>query len=50
VSQFLRDRSGVTAVEYGVIVLFMTVAIIGAVATLGNTALNQLFLKVSESL
>ena len=47
---FLRDPGGVTAVEYGLIVALMTLAIIGVVHTLGEQALTQLFQKVANSL
>jgi Flp pilus assembly pilin Flp len=49
-SRFLVDRSGVSAIEYGLIVALMTLAIVGAVNTLGQQALTQLFLKVAGSL
>lgn len=49
-NRFLRDRSGVTAIEYGLLVALMTLAIIAAVTTLGQTALNQLFDKIANSL
>lgn len=34
-SQFIRDDSGATAIEYGLIVALIAVVIIGAVTTLG---------------
>ena len=43
VSRFLADRSGATAIEYGLIVALIAVVIIGAVTTLGtnlNTSLS----------
>jgi pilus assembly protein Flp/PilA len=40
VSSFLRDQSGATAIEYGLIVALIAVVIIGAVTTLG-TNLNS---------
>jgi pilus assembly protein Flp/PilA len=46
----LRDRSGVTAIEYGLLVALMTLAIIGAIQTLGNQALTQLFQVIANSL
>ena len=42
-SRFLRDESGATAIEYGLIVALIAVVIIGAVTTLGanlNTSLT----------
>lgn len=47
---FLRARSGVTAIEYGIITALVAVVIIGAINTLGQTALTQLFQKVANSL
>ncbi len=43
VTRFLRDQSGATAIEYGLIVALIAVVIIGAVTTLGtnlNTTLS----------
>jgi pilus assembly protein Flp/PilA len=40
---FIRDESGATAIEYGLIVALIAVVIIGAVTTLGtnlNTSLS----------
>lgn len=34
--RFLRDESGVTAVEYGLICALLAVALIGGATTLGN--------------
>lgn len=50
VTRFLRDRGGVTAIEYGLLVALMTLAIVGAVNTLGQTALTQLFSKIASSM
>ena len=47
---FLRDSRGVTAIEYGLMVALMTLAIIGAVQGLGNQALTQLFQKIANSM
>ena len=49
-NRFLRDRAGVTAIEYGLLVALMTLAIIGAVYTLGQTNLTQMFEKIASSL
>ena len=46
----LRDCSGATAIEYGLLVALMTLAIVVAIATLGNQALTQLFQKIARSL
>ena len=47
---FLRDCRGVTAIEYGLMVALMTLAIIGAVQTLGSQAFVQLFDKIANSM
>jgi len=36
-SAFIRNESGATAIEYGLIVALIAVVIIGAVTTLGTT-------------
>ena len=38
VMKFLKDKSGATAIEYGLIAALIAVAIIGAVSTLGQNA------------
>jgi pilus assembly protein Flp/PilA len=43
-SRLLKDQSGATAIEYGLIVALIAVVIIGAVTTLGtnlNSSLSQ---------
>lgn len=51
--KFIRDKSGVTAIEYGLIAALVGVAIIGGATILGGD-INQLFTdvggKVSGSL
>jgi pilus assembly protein Flp/PilA len=37
VSRFMKDESGATAIEYGLIAALIAVVIIGAVTTLGTT-------------
>ena len=49
VLRFLKDNSGVTAIEYGLIAAGIAVVIIVAVQTTG-TALNQTFNSVSGAL
>ena len=49
VSRFVKDESGATAIEYGLIAALIAVVIIGAVTTLG-TSLNGTFGKVSAKL
>lgn len=46
---FLRDEEGASAVEYGLIVGLIAVAII-AILTLTGTNLGTLFTKVSDKL
>ena len=47
-SRFARNESGATAVEYGLIVALIAVAIIGSVTALGG-ALKAKFTTVSDS-
>ncbi len=47
--RFLRDDSGATAIEYGLIAAGISVAIIATVNTLGGQ-LNNVFTNVSTSL
>ena len=49
IRHFLRDNSGATAIEYGLIAAGISVAIIVAVQTLG-TNLNTTFSSVSSAL
>ena len=49
VLQFLRDESGATAIEYGLIAAGISVAIIAAVLTVGSN-LNTTFQEVSDNL
>ncbi len=46
--RFLRDESGATAIEYGLIAAGIAVAIITAVSTLGS-GLNTTFTSVSTA-
>jgi pilus assembly protein Flp/PilA len=46
--RFLRDESGATAIEYGLIAAGISVAIITAVSTLGS-GLNTTFTSVSTA-
>jgi pilus assembly protein Flp/PilA len=47
--RFVRDESGATAIEYGLIAAGISVAIIATVKTLG-TNLNTTFTNVSNAL
>jgi pilus assembly protein Flp/PilA len=49
IARFLKDRSGATAIEYGLIAAGIAVAIIATVQALG-TNLNATFSSVSTSL
>jgi len=46
-SGFLRDRSGVTSIEYAIVALFVSVAILGAVAALGRKANASIFQTIA---
>ena len=48
-SRFLRDKSGVTAIEYGLIAGLIAVVIITAVTTVG-TDLTAKFTKIGAAL
>ena len=48
ISNFLRNESGATAIEYGLIAALIAVVIIGAVTAVG-TSLNSTFTTVSTS-
>ncbi len=47
--RFLKDESGATAIEYGLIAALVAVAIIGAVTSLG-TSLIDVFDSISDEL
>jgi pilus assembly protein Flp/PilA len=47
--KFVRDDSGATAIEYGLIASLIAVVIIGAVTTVGNK-LTSTFTEVSGNL
>jgi pilus assembly protein Flp/PilA len=47
--RFVKDNSGATAIEYGLIAAGISVAIIAVVNTLGTT-LNEKFKSVSDQL
>jgi pilus assembly protein Flp/PilA len=46
---FIRDESGATAIEYGLIAALIAVVIIGALSTIG-TNLNTSFNRIGTSL
>ena len=47
--EFLKDESGATAIEYGLIAALVSVAAIGALQAMG-TSLNTMFTAVSTTL
>jgi pilus assembly protein Flp/PilA len=47
--KFLSNKSGATAIEYGLIAALIAVAVIGGVTALGGSA-NQTFTTISEKL
>ncbi len=49
ISRFVRDESGATAIEYGLIAALIAVVVIGAVTTVG-TKLSGTFSTVSGSI
>ena len=49
ISQFVKDESGATAIEYGLIAAGISVAIITVVGTLGSK-LNTTFTSVQNAL
>ena len=48
-SRFVRDESGATAIEYGLIAALIAVVIIGALQSIGSN-LSTKFTSVSDSL
>jgi pilus assembly protein Flp/PilA len=48
-SRFLRDETGVTAIEYGLIAALISVVIIGAAAAVG-TQLSAVFTGIAGQL
>ncbi|WP_413710738.1 Flp family type IVb pilin [Rhizobium sp. Rhizsp82] len=49
VSRFLKDESGATAIEYGLIAALISVALITGATSLGGT-LNNTFSNLSKTL
>ena len=47
--KFVRDESGATAIEYGLIAALISVVIIGALSAIG-TNLNTAFMNISGNL
>mgnify|MGYP000196803567 CR=1 FL=1 len=49
IKNLLRDESGVTAIEYGLIAALVAVAAVGAMETLG-TGISDIFTQVESDL
>jgi pilus assembly protein Flp/PilA len=49
IARFVKDESGATAIEYGLIAALIAVGIITAATTLG-TEISQTFKKVSDEM
>jgi len=49
ISRFMRDESGATAIEYGLIAALIALAIITGAGALGN-AINAKFTKIGTTL
>jgi pilus assembly protein Flp/PilA len=49
VMKFLKNKSGATAIEYGLIAALIAVAVIGGVSQLGTNA-NKTFTKVADKM
>ena len=49
VSRFVKDESGATAIEYGLIAALIAVAAIGAMTSVGSK-LNETFTNVASAL
>lgn len=47
--KFLSNKSGATAIEYGLIAALIAVAVIGGVSQLGGSA-NATFMTISEQM
>jgi pilus assembly protein Flp/PilA len=48
VTRFLKDESGATAIEYGLIAALIAVVLVTALTALGNN-LNDAFTQISEA-
>lgn len=49
VTRFLKDESGATAIEYGLIAALISVVIVGAVSGIGDN-LNEAFTTIENEL
>jgi pilus assembly protein Flp/PilA len=48
-SRFLKDRSGATAIEYGMIIVCLSLVIIGGITSFGNE-METRFLEIGQFL
>lgn len=46
IGRFIKDESGTTAIEYGLIAGLLSIAIVGTLVTMGND-LNTLYITIS---
>ena len=49
IARFVKDRSGVTSIEYGLIALLVAVGIIASITLLGDSV-NETFNTVASSM
>lgn len=49
IRKLIKDESGATAIEYGLIAALVSVAAIGALTAMGDS-LNTMFMSVSDAL
>lgn len=49
ISRFVKDESGATAIEYGLIAGLLSVAIIGILVTMGGS-LTSIFSQIDDAL
>ncbi len=49
IARFVKDKSGVTAIEYGLIALLVAVGIIASITVLGGSV-NETFNTVASSM
>jgi pilus assembly protein Flp/PilA len=49
-ARFLRSESGATAIEYGLIMTLIAIAIIGVLIALGSNISNVLWNRISNQL
>ena len=50
IRSFMKNRSGVTGIEYGLIASLVAITIVGAVSHIGQAELSTTFAKVNAGL